>query len=114
MPPKTSSALSSTTPFFSPLGILNSPPNLSKLRGSLQTVQDVQIVQAPSFILPRDAGEERGGGLNGAQRLNGLNFLNRVHLYSLSINPLDSNSFRKLMSVKSDGFACAALGFVRL
>src|SRR4030095_13663039 len=43
MPPKTSSALSSTTPFFSPLGILNSPPNLSKLRGSLHYVQDVQI-----------------------------------------------------------------------
>jgi hypothetical protein len=40
MPPKTSSALSSTTPFFSPLGILNSPPNLSKLRGSLHTVSN--------------------------------------------------------------------------
>jgi hypothetical protein len=25
-------------------------------------VQKVQIVQSPSFILPRDAGEERGGG----------------------------------------------------
>jgi hypothetical protein len=36
MPPKTSSALSSVTPFFSPLGILNSPQNLSKLRGSVQ------------------------------------------------------------------------------
>src|SRR5947199_6547296 len=35
MPAKTSSALSSRTPFFSLLGILNSPPNLSKLRGSL-------------------------------------------------------------------------------
>jgi hypothetical protein len=28
------------------------------------TVQTVQIVQTPSFILPRDAGEERGRGLN--------------------------------------------------
>src|SRR5262249_18107721 len=41
MPPKSSSALSSTTPFFSPLGILNSPQNLSKLRGSLQLGQVV-------------------------------------------------------------------------
>jgi hypothetical protein len=29
-----------------------------------------------SEILPRDAGEDREGGLNGAQRLNGLNDLN--------------------------------------
>jgi len=36
MPLKTFSALSSTTSFFLPLGILNSPQNLSKLRGSLQ------------------------------------------------------------------------------
>src|SRR5215813_4684759 len=35
MPLKTFSALSSTTSFFLPLGILNSPQNLSKLRGSL-------------------------------------------------------------------------------
>jgi hypothetical protein len=39
MPLKSSSALSSPTPFFSPLGILNSPQNLSKLRGSLQFEQ---------------------------------------------------------------------------
>ena len=32
----------------------------------VQDVQTVQIDQAPSFILPRVAGEERGGGLNGA------------------------------------------------
>src|SRR5215468_8750318 len=36
MPLKTFSALSSTTSFFLPLGILNSPQNLSKLKGSLQ------------------------------------------------------------------------------
>jgi hypothetical protein len=30
-------------------------------------------LQALSLVLPRDAGEERGGGLNGAKRLNGLN-----------------------------------------
>src|SRR5262249_62155440 len=35
MPLKTFSALSSTTSFFLPLGILNSPQNLSKLKGSL-------------------------------------------------------------------------------
>jgi hypothetical protein len=28
-------------------------------------------VQAPSFVLPRVAGEERGGGWNRAQRWNG-------------------------------------------
>jgi len=33
----------------------------------------------PSFILPRVAGEERGGGLNG---LNGLNVLNTGSLIS--------------------------------
>src|SRR4029450_12851777 len=38
MPLKNSSALSSPTPFFSLLGILNSPQNLSKLRGSLQVI----------------------------------------------------------------------------
>jgi hypothetical protein len=40
------------------------------------TVQDVQVVQnvaTPTSILPRDAGEDGGGGLNGAQRLNGWN-----------------------------------------
>src|SRR5262249_45704725 len=37
MPLKTFSALSSTTSFFLPLGILNSPQNLSKLKGSLQS-----------------------------------------------------------------------------
>jgi hypothetical protein len=45
-------------------------------RKAVPDVQAVQIDQAPSFILPRDAGEERGRGLNGAQRLNGLNDLN--------------------------------------
>ena len=30
----------------------------------------------PFFILPRDAGEDTGGGLNGAKRLNDLNVLN--------------------------------------
>ena len=53
------------------------------------SVQDVQADKAPSFVLPRDAGEERResspvsngriderDGLNGAQRLNDLNGLN--------------------------------------
>jgi hypothetical protein len=30
-------------------------------------------LQALSLVLPRDAGEERGEGLNRAKRLNGLN-----------------------------------------
>jgi hypothetical protein len=40
------------------------------------TVQDVQVVQnvpTPTSVLPHDAGEDEGGGLNEAQRLNGLN-----------------------------------------
>jgi hypothetical protein len=42
----------------------------------MNTVPFVQYVQSPSLILPRDAGEERGGGWNGwneAKRLNGWN-----------------------------------------
>jgi hypothetical protein len=34
-------------------------------------------LKPPLFILPRGAGEDRGRGLNGAQRLNGLNIWNR-------------------------------------
>jgi hypothetical protein len=45
----------------------------SRRRNVVQIVQNVQAVQAPSFILPRDAGEERGEGLN---VLNGWNDLN--------------------------------------
>ena len=30
----------------------------------------------PPLVLPRDAGEDEGGGLSGAQRLNGWNVLN--------------------------------------
>src|SRR5262245_3253276 len=36
--------------------------------------------QPSPYILPRVAGEERAGGLNGAQRLNGLNVLNQHRL----------------------------------
>ena len=43
---------------------------------TVQDVQTVQVVQAPSFILPRDAGRKEVGELNGAQRLNCLNVLN--------------------------------------
>jgi hypothetical protein len=35
----------------------------------VQTVTEVQNVLPPSLILSRDAGEERGGGLNGAQAI---------------------------------------------
>jgi hypothetical protein len=35
---------------------------------------------AGSLFLPRVAGEDEGGGLNGAQRLNGLNDLNDFRL----------------------------------
>jgi hypothetical protein len=54
MPPKTSSALSSTTPFLSPLGILNSASKLSKLRGSLQFAQpftkSLGDAEKPGFV----------------------------------------------------------------
>jgi len=33
----------------------------------------IQDVSTPTSVLPRDAGEDEGEGLNGAQRLNGLN-----------------------------------------
>src|SRR5882724_10237529 len=39
----------------------------------VQAVQSLRYVQSPSFILPRVAGEERGGGWN---CLNGLNVWN--------------------------------------
>jgi hypothetical protein len=39
----------------------------------VQDVQTVQNAQTPSFILPGDAGEERGGGLNDLNVLNDLN-----------------------------------------
>jgi hypothetical protein len=41
-----------------------------------KTFKSFKTLKPPPFILPRDAGEDRGEGLNGAQRLNGLNFLN--------------------------------------
>ena len=42
------------------------------LKIRVHDVQAVQNDQSPSLVLPRVAGEERGGGLNGEKRLNGL------------------------------------------
>jgi len=39
---------------------------------TVQAVQSLRSVQAPTSFLPRDAGEDEGGGLNG---LNGLNHI---------------------------------------
>jgi hypothetical protein len=39
----------------------------------VQAVQPLRSVQTPSCILPRDAGEERGGGLNDLNDLNDWN-----------------------------------------
>ena len=39
----------------------------------VQAVQPLRSAQTPSFVLPRDAGEERGRGLNGLNCWNGLN-----------------------------------------
>jgi hypothetical protein len=47
--------------------------------GIVQAVQTVQADQTPSFILPRDAGEERGEGLSRAKRLNGALRLNGLN-----------------------------------
>jgi hypothetical protein len=47
---------------------------LSPRLGFSQTLQE--IAATPTSFLPRDAGEDEGGGLNGAERLNGLNVLN--------------------------------------
>ena len=38
-----------------------------------------RTLQPPPLILPRDAGEDEGGGLNGAQRLNDLNDWNELN-----------------------------------
>jgi hypothetical protein len=46
----------------------------------VQTVTDVQTISPPS-ILHRDVGEETGGGLNGAERLNVLNDSNASFYY---------------------------------
>jgi hypothetical protein len=40
---------------------------------SLRSVQPLRSVQALTSFLPRDAGEDEGGGLNGLNDLNGLN-----------------------------------------
>jgi hypothetical protein len=48
----------------------------SQVNGSysegVQFVQKVQIVQTPSFILPRNAGEERGGGIERSEAIKQL------------------------------------------
>src|ERR1700741_3191820 len=49
-------------------------------------VPDAQIVPAPSLILPRVAGEDRGGGLNGLNALNVLNVWN--HLGNSILDPV--------------------------
>jgi len=49
------------------------------LRGLGALARDIPTFSSPSFILPRDAGEDSGGGLNGAQRLNALNVLNGIN-----------------------------------
>ena len=54
----------------------------------VQTVQAVQTVSTPSFILPRVAGEERGGGLNGAQRLNRAERLNGLKEEMIEVKSL--------------------------
>jgi hypothetical protein len=52
---------------------------------SLRLVQPLRSVKAPTSFLPRDAGEDEGGGLNG---LNGLNYLNQKgHHHSSTPTP---------------------------
>jgi hypothetical protein len=46
----------------------------SRLRvQTVQAVQPLRSVQSPTSFLPRDAGEDKGGGLNDWNILNGLN-----------------------------------------
>jgi hypothetical protein len=47
----------------------------SRGKSTSASVQDVQVVQALTSVLPRDAGEDEGGGLND------LNFLNELNAY---------------------------------
>ena len=42
---------------------------------TVQIVQPLRFVQSPFFIFPRDAGEERDGGLNGLNSLSVLNLI---------------------------------------
>jgi hypothetical protein len=62
----------------------------------VQNVQKVQSVQTPSFLLPRDAGEDTGGGFNG------LNILNAMRR---SAYPLDHtmSAFDKIRAVAKEG-----------
>jgi hypothetical protein len=48
---------------------------------SLRLVQPLRSVQASASFLPRVAGEDDGGGLNGLNDLNGLN--QKKHCYSI-------------------------------
>jgi len=43
---------------------------------TFKTFKPFKMLKPPPLVLPRDAGEDAGGGLNGAKRLNGLNVLN--------------------------------------
>jgi hypothetical protein len=57
-------------------GIKNSDAkNIDNLE-EFETFKPFKSFQPPPLFLPRVAGEDEGGGLNGAQRLNGLNVLN--------------------------------------
>jgi hypothetical protein len=44
---------------------------------NVQAVQPLRSVQSPTSFLPRDAGEDAGGGLSVLNVLNGLNNLVR-------------------------------------
>jgi hypothetical protein len=43
---------------------------------AFKTFKSFKTFKLPPLFLPRVAGEDEGEGLNGAQRLNGLNDLN--------------------------------------
>jgi hypothetical protein len=49
---------------------------------NVQAVQPLRSVQTPASILPRDAGEDEGGGLIDLNGLNVLNGFSRSYLHS--------------------------------
>jgi hypothetical protein len=61
---------------------------LKRYQGVVQFVPNVQAVQTPTYFLPRDAGEDEGGGLNDWNELNDLNGRRKECHDSRGVKPL--------------------------
>src|SRR5690242_9942396 len=64
---------------------------VSQMVQTVPAVQPLRSVQAPTSFLPRDAGEDEGGGLNG---LNGWNRLNHLRLVTDTITSFSFEQHR--------------------